>query len=392
MKEVESARPQIQQAGKRYQQDDRRLRLAQLILTLKPGGGAETLVHTLAKGLKDRPVELHVISLRRGTDSLAPVIRQTGAQVLELDGHRLFDPVRFWQLLRYLRRHQIDVIHTHLTGANILGLSLGRLLRKPVVVTLHNSKMQSQQHRLHSWLESRLLRQVATRVIAVGWLTAAAHQERVQPQRIEVIPNAVPDFPRQTAEASTRLRQLLMQDPTRQCLLAVGRLNRQKGYTDLIAAMKILRRQEPNYELLIAGNGPQQDELKAQIKRDGLERHVKLLGLRRDIPQLMQIADLFVSASRWEGLPVAVLEAMASGLPMVITEVGDIGKVVPPDAAWLVRPGNPNELAAAIASALRHPESRAFRAQKARAHVIADFGVDEWVAKLLNTYHDAQQS
>jgi glycosyltransferase involved in cell wall biosynthesis len=139
-------------------------------------------------------------------------------------------------------------------------------------------------------------------------------------------------------------------------LLAVGRLEPQKGFDVLVDAVAILRRQGVDVKLDIAGEGGERARLTAQIARAGLEAHVALLGRREDVAALMRGADAFVHPARWEGFGLVLLEAMSAGLPIVATAVGAIPEVVADgETALLAPPDSPEAFAAAVAGLVADP-------------------------------------
>ena len=306
------------------------MRVAQVIDTLRVGG-AQSLLVTLQETLPRDEVTLDFIVLGAGSEMVAPPLRRQleagGAQVVTLPGRSLLDGRRFWRLLRHLRQTPYDVIHTHLTYANILGGSAGRLSGAPVVGTLHNVQ-PSHQAAAHLAVEGQVLRRAARRVLAVGERVAGAARERWPALSVEVLPNAVNLPDPITPQERMAVRREMGADPEAPVLLAVGRLTAQKGYPDLLAAFSHVGVCAPAARLWIAGGGEARPALEQLIEELGLEARVELLGVREDIPRLLGAADLFVSASQWEGMPIALLEAMGAGLPVVATAVGDVPQVV----------------------------------------------------------------
>jgi glycosyltransferase involved in cell wall biosynthesis len=289
-------------------------------------------------------------------------------------------------LLRYLRRVKPDVIHTHLTMATILGAVTGTLAGVPVVTSLHNTTMRTSQKRMLSSLETFALRYLVKHVVAVGWGTAEAHRARLGGVPIEVIPNAV-SIPQPSApETRQATRSTLLGDPTPSVLLYVGRLEPQKGLFDLLDAFSQVLEVHPGTRLLIAGSGAIESQVRVRVKDLGLEKGVKMLGQRGDIPDLLAASDIFVSAAHWEGLPVASLEAMAAGLPIVVTAVGDLPRVVQPGTGLLVSPGDPGGFAACINQLLAQPELREEMGVAARNHIRCHYNAANWADRLLDVY------
>lgn len=313
-------------------------------------GGAEKLLVTFANVARIRQVDVTIVSLRHIANTPIPdELMQLGARVRIFHANKLLHPYRLWQLISFLRKRSIDVLQTHLSSANILGSLAGRLTKRPVVATLHNiitaqNSRPPMRHQLETWA----LRYGAHHIVAVGQNVAEAHQSRVGHTPISVVANAVGPPPPLSLPERTAIRTRLIGDTDRTLLISVGSLTPQKGFTDLLDAFALLRQSHPAVVLVIAGGGHLRDHLNTRTRQLQLQEHVFLLGPRHDVPALLAASDIYVSSSHWEGLPTSILEAMAAGLPIVATRVGDISCLVPANSGILVPPKQPTVLAQAL--------------------------------------------
>jgi glycosyltransferase involved in cell wall biosynthesis len=361
------------------------MHIVQMINALRIGG-AEKLVVTFARAVQTRDIKLTVITLRANLAEVKQAVIETGARVVEFHHRKMFAPGRFYRLVRFFQQENVDIIHTHLAMANILGAASGRLAGIPVVTTLHNVSTGSENHPIRGPLENWLLNHCVEQVVAVGKETAEAQYARLGGKDILVIPNAV-EAPGETPARRVRaLRQELGVAQESPLLLSVGRLELQKGMDDLILAFKQLLLSLPDAQLVVAGIGSLHAQLNREIQNLGLENSVHLLGLRNDVADLLAACDLFVSASRWEGLPVSVLEAMAAGKPVVATRVGDLPQVVSDGMGVLVPPGDPAQLADALWKVLADPGCAAAYGTAAREHVLQEYSASRWLDRLLALY------
>lgn len=362
-------------------------RIAHLIDTLS-WGGAQKLLVTFAEAARPYGVVPTVISLRPRNDSpFWDELENLGVPVITLPFRRVVEPALLLQLVQLLRRERFDVLHTHLTQANMIGSIVGPLTGTPTVASIHNTVTRVRRfHVLREAAEATLLRLGTRRVIAVGHVVAEAQGQRLGRSEMVTIPNAVSVVPPLDDAQRRAVRTALVGDPDRPLLISVGRLTAQKGYGDLLAAFAQVRKQHPTAALAVAGRGELQADLEAQLQNLGLQESAQLLGARTDVPQLLAASDLFVSASHWEGLPIAVLEAMSAGLPMVATRVGDIPHVVPADAGIVVEPGQPTQLAAAINTLLADPARMRVAGAAARAHILNVYSADRWLQQLFALY------
>jgi len=361
----------------------RPLKVLQVINHLKRGGGAEALLLTFAERASAHNIECHIVSLRGEHSELSEEIEKLGVKVHWFPAVKLIHPGRFINFYRFLKSLNPDVIHTHLTWANILGPMAGRCLKIPAVVSLHNMTMVSLRHLYHGRLESWSFKHWISHVVAVGEGAAAAHRDVIGSTPLSVIPNAVtppavPDPARRQA-----LRESLFPGFTGPLLCSVGRLAEQKGYTHLLTALAGL---EDNFRCIIIGDGELRTALEQQAITAGLGNRVRFLGVRNDVDQLMGASDLYVSASLWEGLPVATLEAMSAGLPIVATDVGDVALVLGQGCGWLVEPADVETLREAISTLLTDTAQRQAYAQKALARVQNEYNADQWMIRLRGVY------
>ncbi len=160
-------------------------------------------------------------------------------------------------------------------------------------------------------------------------------------------------------------------------VLSVGRLRHQKGHSVLLKALPGVLHQFPNVKLLIAGDGVLRPDLEAEAASLGIARNVKFLGMRRDIPVLLSLADIFIFPSRFEGMPNAVLEAMSHGLPIIATRVQGVDEIVHDDENGLLIPlEDPAALSAAMLRLLGNPSERQRLGRSARQTIESDYTVE----------------
>lgn len=366
------------------------MHIVQLIDSLRIGG-AEKLLVTLAAEVKTRPqVRFTIISLHHDQNTPIPAeIRAHGIAVHSFPARGLLNPGRIRQIVQFLRREKVDIIHTHLTYSHILGVILGRMVGKPVVASLHNIEpdpLLSWSHNLRYRLETWALRYGVQQIVAVGTIVGRVNKGRLPADKIQIIPNAVAIMPALSPEDRLAIRQALIGTASAPLLISVGRLVSQKGYQDLLAAFAQVHENCSSARLVIAGNGSLRSNLESQIKTLGLEGAVQLLGARNDVPHLLAASDLFVSSSHSEGLPVALLEAMSAGLPVVATQVGDVPEVVIEGTGLIVPAQAPSQLAQAVHSLLLNPAKMKSFGIAAKAHIAQNYSSKVWVDRLLALY------
>jgi len=206
----------------------------------------------------------------------------------------------------------------------------------------------------------------------------------IRREHMTVIPNGIPPSEAHAGERPTTRRELGVHADA-VLVLSVGRLVYQKGHEYLVEAMQTVVRQSPNVQAVICGEGPLRGQLEAQISRQGLAACVHLLGNRLDIGRYLSAADIFVLPSRWEGLPVALLEAMDAGLPIIATRVEGVEEVIQDDDhGILVPPEDARALANSIGKLIEDPGRRRRMGGAARARVRATYTADIMCEKYLS--------
>ena len=293
--------------------------------------------------------------------AMEPGLSAAGVKCLPLEFSSRLDLLAGARLLRFIRRESIALLHCHLFTASYFGAGVARMAGVGAVLeTCHGPEVWRIGKGLRGsfWVDRQLGRLV-DRYIAVSH-AAARHliaTKRVPGTKVRVIHNGrdldrfAPTDSRR--RAATRAALGLGDQPA---CLTLARLDDQKGHRHLIDALAILAPRHPHLVILLAGEGPLEPALRAQCAALGLADRVRFLGHRRDVPELLEAADLVVLPSLYEGLPLVAIEALAAMRPMVATEVDGTPEVVIHERTGLLAPpANPPALAAAIERLLDDP-------------------------------------
>lgn len=353
-------------------------------------GGAEQLQVTFAKEANKRDVKLAVISLDKDDDSqYIKQLRALGTAVYFFPTKRIFDFNNLYKIARLFWVERPDVLHTHLTYSNIIGSMMAWLTRTPIVATLHSIGIDERFRAPRTELaETFALRYLVHTIIACGPAVARHYQTKHTNKHIIVIPNAVDDGPQISPSERDTLRKQLTGASDHPIVISVGRLVVQKGFEDLLNAFSVVHASHPNAFLAIVGSdttGDYEDILEQKIKDLCLSDNVKLLGWRTDVPSLLLASDIFVLASHWEGLPIAVLEAMTAGLPVLATDVSDNAWAID-SAGVTVPPRRPEMLAEAMTKLLDDPGRCRALGKAAQARIRQNFNPGLWFDKIISVY------
>jgi glycosyltransferase involved in cell wall biosynthesis len=293
-----------------------------------------------------------------------------------------FRLLRGWfRLYRLLRKGQFAVVETFTHHANLLGLPAAWAAGTPVRAASHHGRIgdfPGWLTRLHAWMINSPLASCLV-VVSERVLSYAVESEGIKPEKIFVIANGI-ELAQQPLNSSDRaaLANELGLPPGGLLALSVGRLTEQKGHIYLLEAIPAILEQYPTTAFAIAGEGPLRGELEATAERLGISKSVRFLGTRSDVPALLQIADVFALPSLWEGLPIALLEAMGAGLPVIATRVEGVEEmIVDGENGLLVQPADSESLKTGLMRLLAHLDLRVNLGTAGRALVESSFSLDQ---------------
>lgn len=353
------------------------------VITSTGVGGAERQVYELANKFRSRGWRVGVVSMLPMHHQFLP-LEEAGVRLATLGMAKgRPDPRALVRLARLLRAWRPDVVHGHMVHANLL-TRLTRLLAPVprVISTMHNQD-EGGQWRYFAYRLTDRMADVTTSVSRVA-VAEAVRRHAVHQRRITLVPNGIDAESYRFDAQLRRQARASLQLGERFTWLTVGRLTAAKRHTDLLSAIAIVRRKVPDIQTLIVGDGPLRQALEGEISSGGLASNVSLLGLRDDVRQLMLAADGFVLSSAWEGLPMVLLEAAASSLPIVATDVGGSGDaVLDRETGYLTPPGDPRALADGLLRMMAMTrEDRRAMGDRARLHCIESFDLnrvaDRW--------------
>ena len=354
-------------------------------------GGAEMQLARLATALHARGWSVHVLALRE-LSGVGEELHQANlpVQTLTPAGVRL-GPRTLVALVRALRAQRPDCLVTFLLQANVIGRLAGAWCGVPVVSSIRNSRFGGDGRygaRIGDLLE-RITAPLSHAVVINAQSTAARVVARrvVAQRQVRVVGNALaPPAAALAAPERARLRSEFGLPEGAFVWLTAGRLQPQKNQLDLLEAFARHCQRTPEAHLLLAGEGPLEASLRARIEGLGLARTARLLGLRRDLPQVLHLADAFVLASRWEGLPNVVMEALAAGVPTLATPVGGIDELIEDGVSgWVAASADADDIASAMDRVTAcSARERSIVAARGRARVVERYGleaiVDGWTS------------
>jgi glycosyltransferase involved in cell wall biosynthesis len=361
------------------------LHVAQLIETDGPGG-AEMVVAQLAIALQAAGAHSVVFLPANREGWLTRQLAGSGVTIEYFHVDRPVSQSCARSLHDAFRRHRIMVAHSHEFSMAVYGGWTSWRLGVPHIITMHGVRYYA--GRLQRRLAMRAAVTASAHTVAVS-APLAQHLRRdlfLPDDRVVTIPNGV----RWVKPDRVTLREELRLQPDDRLLVAVGNLYPVKGHVHLIDALARLAAAHPGLHVAIGGRGQLEESLKARAREQGIGDRVHLLGLRSDVAAVLAAADVFVLPSLSEGLPLALLEAMLAGCPIVATDVGEVRLALDRGTAGvLVEPANPGALAASIDRLLLDPREARRLGDRAAAHARAKYDLSTMIERYVTLYEAA---
>jgi glycosyltransferase involved in cell wall biosynthesis len=370
----------------------RRLRIAMMLESDGPGG-AEMMMFRLSEELRERGHSIVPVGPAKGIGWLGDLFRGVGVSPEVFHIRRALDPACLRDLVRLLREQRIDAVHSHEFTMAVYGAAACRLLGLPQVITMHGGLKVCKALRRRVALRWAIRNSGHTVMVSRATGRKFAEDLGLEETHFTVVPNGVPV----RAGNATRVRAEFGIQPGDCVLLAVGTLERHKGHGILLEALARLtsRGQGGAWKLIIAGGrgGDQHESLMQFVQEEGLEDRVHIVTNRNDIPDLLELADIFVMPSLFEGLPMALLEAMTAGKAIIASATSGIPEaVVDGREGLLVRPGDVASLSEALRSLLTDPVRRRTLGAAAATRAHEEFTVQVMAERYENLYTNALSS
>lgn len=349
-------------------------------------GGAETKLLELIAHMDQDRFCTTVCSLGMG-DRLKARFDELGVEFINFQRRRRIDPKLILDIAQLIRKEKIDIVMTTLFYADVIGALASAISPNKAVFSWETISAPE-------WLLKRRLLayrfavHFCSKVISVSNATAKWLIEKrgVPAEKVVVIPYGV-DLEIFKQGKDAELKASLGISPETFVVGVVARLHPQKGHRYLIDAAKSIVAKYKEIKFVFVGDGELRSELENQVKQSQLERYFLFLGFRSDVKELLRTFDLFVLPSLYEGLPNVILEAMATGLPVVATSVdGTIELVEDGKTGYLVPPKAPKVLAEKISLLIQNRERITNFGEQGRKRVETAYSLDMQVTNFQNLY------
>lgn len=357
----------------------RQIRVLQVINSLHAGGAEALLKNFVIQAKNNKKLQMEICVLY-SNGIFRKEIKNKGISIWDLGLKFKYDLRGIIKLISLIKRGKYSIVHVHLFPANLFGSIASLFLPK-------NIKFIFSEHNVYNRRRSFKIFKVLDTLIYNRYYKIICVSKQVQVALIEWLPN----LQRKSVVISNGVlvSDLSNRSPIKKYdVLFVGRLTKAKGVDILIKAINILKEKyRKEIRAAIVGKGYLEEELKELVKELGIGEEVEFLGIRSDIERLMKSTKLFVLTSRWEGLPLTILEAMSSGAGIIATKVGGVPEVIQNGKEGiLISPEDPTALARAIAELLKDRELRVKMGINAYKKVKEKYSIEVYSKNILEFY------
>jgi len=348
--------------------------------------GAEEVIATLAEGLKPKGYRTLIVSLE-STHQPESLFLQTlgrrGIPATRLSGR---GAVLFLQLMDYVRKHQVEILHTHTYKSDLWGWLVAKATGKKVMTTVHGWTDSNRKLRLMGKGNRLLLKHFDKVVFTSNHL--ASDLKHLAPSQIEIIPNGIDLKKRFSQESEGSILEIPFAISTPgERLAVIGRLSPEKGHSFLFEAMAELTGQNPQLKLWVVGEGSHQGSLSNLADRLGIAKRIFFTGYQQEIGKVLSLVDLVVSPSLQEGCPLALIEAMALGKPIVASDIPGIREMLAGyPKAHLFPPKDTHAMASAIRLCLSAERERQRRGASSPVSLPERFSSERMIEDYARVY------
>lgn len=349
--------------------------------------GAENVLVQLATEL-DQNENCHVVTgvIKNLSTPHVEVVDQSkkkGIETAVFPCSGKFDYKTVLQLRKFIKTNKIDIIHTHGYKSNLYSFFASLGVSVKLVATCHNWLGDNPKMKLYASVDRFFLRRFAFVAAVSRAVQEKALQSNIAPKKVRIIRNGIALSRFKEQEFSTGFKKYLGIPENHLVVGTVGRLSSEKGHRHLLNIVDALIKEYPQATFLIVGDGT----LRKELQRGFNQENIIFIGLRNDLPELYNCMDIFVLPSLTEGLPMVLLEAMASYLPVVVTRVGDVPKVVVEnETGFIVDPGDEEAMKKCLLTLLDDSEKRKRMGQKGYQRVKEGYSSSQMAREYLQVY------
>ncbi len=354
------------------------------------GGAEHHILSVLQKSNKER-VESFLCCITRVTPSNLSLFKK--AQGFDSEhtflSYKLFNFAHISEILLLVKKYHIDILHCHGYKANFLGLISAKLCKTPAITTIHGWTQTNLKLKLYKLLDILIIRLFSKIIVVSKTLKSEIIKTGVSERKIQVISNGINLSKFDSANNPKTLKDNLAIPLHYKVIGIVGRLDREKGHIYFLRAAKFILSEYSDVYFLIIGDGPLRHDLEALVNKMNIKNNVIFTGYQENPMDFLSLLDIFVISSKNEGLPLALLEAMAMKKAVVAFGVGAIPDILKNDLSGIiVKPGDWHELATNILNLIKNDKKRSIFGEVCRKIVEEEYTDSRMVTSLEKIYEN----
>lgn len=359
-------------------------------------GGAESVLLTLLRKIDRKRFDVVLGVFIDKRQRINPFWEQAVKLNLPLEPIRLakaYDLLQIVDLFKIIQKYRPHVIHSHGYKTNFLGFLVGKLFGIRTVATVHGLYSDRLRAELFVRASFVLLRHFDVIITVSDKIGQLLENMKVHPRKMITIRNVPNINVERSSKTEVSFREEISLPPDSKIIGFVGRLEPIKGCCQFIKAAFQVARKNSNCSFVIIGEGSERTLLEGSVNARSLGNRIHFIGFREDVQDIFRALDLFVLPSLNEGIPLALLEAMYHGTPVIATSVGGVPEIIQDGVnGILVPPNDSNALAAAIIESLRDPDMTTRRVVEAKRTINREFNVGRWTRKIERVYINVVRS
>jgi glycosyltransferase involved in cell wall biosynthesis len=370
----------------------KKIKVMHIILDIGPGG-AERVVLAYLKKMDKALFEPVLCILWRAYPNEMREVKDAGIKYYHLNKKKGWDTRTLLNIISIIKNEKIDILHLHNFSAILYGTLAALMSTRPKMIrTEHNVVNTNKRFKGKALIFLKnLLGTFHKRIIAVSDEVnrSQTDSDMFFKKKYITIYNGIETYPYEKSVDTNKYRDEFGFTKNNLIIGKIASMYPQKAHEVLFEAVKIVLAEIPEAKFLIVGDGPRKLELKELVSKMGLENEIIFTSIRSDIPELLNFIDIFVLSSDWEGFPITILEAMASGTPIVVTDVGGNREaVINEKTGYLVEKGSPEKLANALILLGKDTPKRIFMGENGKKRLYQHFTAEVMVRKTEKIYFE----
>lgn len=345
----------------------------------------------LSKKRKILPFHFEVCVFRNKKNDYSKIFKENGGILISLNNRWTSNPLIIFKLYKLFQVSRPDVVQTFVLKPNLFGISAALLAKVPIVIATDltlKDQAPTRLRRLRDKFLYKIYVSLANRSSHIISVSEAGRDE-LKALGVNVDISVIPP-PIDIARMNKKVEGEANSSDRAQLDVTIGivaRLSEEKRHSDLFEAFSILSEKYPRIKLLIVGDGPIRVQLEALTRQQKIDDRVKFVGFQKDVHKYLSDMDIFVLPSRTEGLPIAIMEAMAWGLPVVASKVGGIAEIVDDGVTGLLfDSGDVRQLCNALSQLIEDPKKRNEYGENGRKKIYQSYHPDRFIKSHYELY------